>query len=40
MNEIILYFQNAMTLPYPVKKSKIIKNYNNIVERIKIRITK
>ena len=25
MNEIVLYFQNAMPLPYPVKRSKIIK---------------
>jgi len=38
MNEIVLYFQNAMPLPYPVKRSKIIKNTITKLNKLKLEL--
>ena len=38
MNEIVLYFQNAMPLPYPVKRSKIIKITITKLNKLKLEL--
>jgi len=38
MNEIVLYFQNEMPLPYPVKRSKIIKITVTKLNKLKLEL--
>jgi len=38
MNEIVLYFQNAMPLPYPFKRSKIIKITITKLNKLKLEL--
>jgi len=38
MNEVMLYFQNAMHLPYPVKRSKIIKITITKLNKLKLEL--
>jgi len=38
MNEIVLYFQNAMPLPYPVKIIKIIKITITKLNKLKLEL--